>query len=214
MSEAIENKRESEAKLRGRPALGEEARAGLIAATSQILKEKGVAGLNARAVAKASGVAVGTIYKYFDDLPELVRHANAATYDAIHADQTRIVAAEAAKGGGVYEQLMAMARGYIDFVTAHQHEWASTLAFNAQQGDAPQWYRIKEASLMEIVEGVLKPLPKLKTREERLQVAMALWASVHGIVVITMAGGFQSHGADEAMAQIAIILKPVVAAYS
>lgn len=213
MSEAIDKQQEN-SKLRGRPALGDEARAAMIAAASAILASQGVAGLNARAVAKRAGVAVGTIYKYFDDLPELVRHANAATYDAIHADQSRIVAAEAAKGGGVYEQLMAMARGYIDFVTTHQHEWASTLAFNAQQGDAPQWYRIKEASLMELVEGVLKPLPKLKTRDERLQVAMALWASVHGIVVITMAGGFQSHGADEAMAQISIILKPVVAAYS
>ncbi len=212
MTQAIDKSNEI-AKARGRPALGDEARTALINATSSILVQKGSGGLTARAVASRAGVAVGTIYKYFDDLPELVRHVNAATYDAIHADQSKIVANAAAKGGGVYEQLMAMARGYIAFVEAHQHEWASTLAFNAQQDAAPQWYRVKEASLMGIVEGVLQPLPKLKSRQERLQVAMALWASVHGIVVITMAGGFQDSGADQALAQIAIVVEPVVRSF-
>lgn len=201
-------------KSRGRPALGDEAREALIEAASAILREEGVAKLGARAVAKRAGVAVGTIYKYFDDLTELVRHANAETYDKLAAFQLDVVEKERARGGGVYEQLLALARGYIAFVEANEHEWNATLSFNAQAGEAPQWYRIREASLLEIVEGVLKPLPRLKSRDERLQLAMALWSSVHGIITITMRGGFQAAGAEEAMAQVAIVVKPVVEAYS
>jgi len=203
----------SSGKVRGRPRLGEEAREGLIEAAGAVLAAEGYEKLGARAIAAKAGVAVGTIYKYFGDLDGLVRYANGQTYDDLHGFQSRVVAEAAAAGGDVYAQLMALAQGYLDFVEANWNRWTATLAFNSQQTEPPDWYRAKEFALLEIVVGVLEPLPGLQTRGERYRAAMALWASVHGIITVAMSGGFRTGGAEEAMRQAAIIVEPVVRRY-
>ncbi len=197
-------------KPRGRPRLGEEARQSLIDVTGALLATDGLEKLNARAIAARSGVAVGTIYKYFEDLDELVRYANGKTYDDLFAFQTKVVQEAAAKGGGVYEQLMALAEGYLDFVQANQNRWAANLTFNSKQETPPDWYRAKEGALLGVVEGVMRGIPDLGDQMARLQIAMALWSSVHGIITITISGGFAANGSQEAMEQIAIIVEPVV----
>ena len=198
------------AKPRGRPSLGEAARQDIIDAAADILTRQGLEKVNARAVAAQSGVAVGTIYKYFEDLDELVRYANGHTYDQLFAFQSTVVKEARQAGGGVYEQLMALARGYLEFVQANQNRWAAVLAFNSKQETPPDWYRGKEGALLGIVEGVMSGIPDLGDKVARLQIAMALWSSVHGIITITMTGGFAANGAQEAMEQMEIVVKPVV----
>lgn len=201
-------------KSRGRPALGEAAREALIDAACEMVEADGYEKLNARGLAAKSGVGVGTIYKYFSDLQELMRHANGRTYDELHAYQTEKVEAAAARGASVYEQLIALAEGYLEFVEQHQNRWMATLAFNSQQDEAPEWYRAKEVSLLEIVSNVLRPLPGLHDKAMRYRTAMALWASVHGIITVALTGGFQTRGRQEAMEQVRIVVDPVVRQYS
>ena len=210
MAKAKIKSAETPKKPRGRPSLGEGARQDIIEAAGDILAKQGLEKVNARAVAAQSGVAVGTIYKYFEDLDELIRFANGRTYDELFAFQTTVVEEARQAGGGVYEQLMALARGYLEFVQANQNRWSAVLAFNSKQETPPDWYRAKEGALLGIVEGVMSGIPNLGDKIARLQIAMALWSSVHGIITITMTGGFAANGAQEAMEQMEIVVKPVV----
>ena len=214
LAKALKKNGKTARRPRGRPKLGDAAREGLIDAAVKMVEETGYEKLNARGLAAASGVGVGTIYKYFEDLPELMRYANGRTYDLLHDFQTEKVAESAASGGGVEDQLMALAIGYLEFIEAHRNRWMATLAFNSSQDEAPEWYREKERGLLEIVAGVMEPLPRLKDRAQRYRTAMALWASVHGIILTLLTGGFLTRGAEEAMKQARIIIEPVVREYS
>jgi AcrR family transcriptional regulator len=191
---------------RGRPALAPEARETALKAASELLDEQGLAGMKARVIAKRSGLSVGSIYKLFGDIDDLIRVLNLQTYRDFAAHHQAALTRAQADGASLEQQLMALATAYVEFVEGNEARWLALLSFNRGQGTAPPDYAQVETQLYGMVESVMSQLPGLSEPAVCARTTRALWASVHGIVIITL----PSEGRDEVIDQIRMMVTAVV----
>ena len=89
-------------------------------ATLTVFESRGLAGLSMAAVAKAAGVATGTIYTYFDDKAALVR----AVHAAIRMGSARRMREAKPTRDRYPERLRAYVEAYFDDALAHEREFA------------------------------------------------------------------------------------------
>jgi AcrR family transcriptional regulator len=196
---------------RGRPALTDQHREAVLQAARDVLAAEGLGGLQARALARRAGLSVGSIYKLFGDIDELVRTLNRETHrefavhhraalDAISPDETDVMV-----------PLMALARAYIDFVIANERRWAAVLETSQRRaGPRPPDYSQSENALFGIVETVIKDVPGFADPAWRAKAARAMWASVHGIVSITLPNSRAEDPAADTLSQIELIIGAVI----
>lgn len=211
---AYERERIGEAPRRGpgRRGFDPEVRERVIAAAQSFMDEKGLDAVKARAIARETGIAVGSVYNLFGDLDELVRIVNGRTYDELYAIETAALEAARAVGEDPRRQMLALARAYLEFVAARQRRWQATLAFNrAQTAPPPRWYMEKELALFRIIEDAIAAFPGARDPARRRLTARALWASIHGIVTIAVADGFLMQPIDDVWEEIRIIVNAVAA---
>ncbi|XBQ15580.1 MAG: TetR/AcrR family transcriptional regulator [Oceanicaulis sp.] len=176
MDDAIRPKRR-----RGRPPLGPEHRERLIRATLHLLDRKGLEGLQARLIAAEAKLSVGSLYKLVGDIDDVAREAALQTYRALYDHETAIFAT--VKDRPVREQLLAMARGYVEFVSRHEKRWSAIIARRRAEGLRPEWYDAAETRMFSLItERLSEALPGALAEPDRLMAARALWAAVHGIV--------------------------------
>ena len=152
-----------------------------------IITESGLEGLKARIVAKAAGTSVGTLYNTFGPIEELARLINAETYDALHAHQSEALAAARERGASPREQLHALASAYFAWVEDHRRQWLATMEFNRSgRGEPPPWYTDRETALLGIVADAVSGFGGRRAPDELHRIAYALWASIHGIVSMSL----------------------------
>ena len=177
-----------------------------------IIDEAGLDGLKARIVAKAAGTSVGTLYNTFGPIEDLVRLINADTCDALHAHQSAALEAARAESDDARLHLHALADGYLDWVGAHQRQWLATLSYNRKRAEAPpDWYAARERALLDIVADALTGFSAQMSDEARATAAFALWASIHGIVSMSVGDGFRLQDGAAIRAQMAVIIDAVAA---
>lgn len=196
-----------EKRPRGRPRLGPEHREKVIAATLTLLEERGSAGLQARLIAKESGLSVGSLYKLVGDIDDIAQEANLRTFRELF--DILIHALQSAEGKSLHRQLMALARAYLDFVQAHPKRMEAIITFRANSGQPPDWYVKAEDDLFAILEDRLSELPGARDGERRFHAARAVWAAVHGIVTVTPIGSRAADPLEDAVSQLELVLKGV-----
>jgi len=202
-----EAQRDTTKRPRGRPRLGPEHREKVIAATLALLEEHGSDGLQARLIAKAAGLSVGSLYKLVGDIEDLAREANLRTFHELF--DALISALRAAEGESLHAQLMALARAYLDFVQAHPRRMEAIITFRRTSGAPPDWYEKAEDSLFAILEDRLGELPGAKSAERRFQAARAVWAAVHGIVTVAPLGSRAEDSHADVISQLELIMRGV-----
>ncbi|WP_417483428.1 TetR/AcrR family transcriptional regulator [Maricaulis sp.] len=205
-----ESARPDTPKPRGRPGLTEQDRGAALQAARKLLATVGLEGMQARAIAREAGLSVGSIYKLFGDIEALVRLLNLETHREFAAHHR--AALEAIDGGAVSAEarLMALARAYLDFVLANGRRWDAVLRTSRRgEGGRSADYVQSEEGLFAIVESVIADLPRFADPALRARAARALWASVHGIISVTLANSRASDPAADALAQIDLILGAV-----
>lgn len=67
-------------------ARSKEMRARILAATAQVLAERGYAGLSTNRVAAQAGVSVGSLYRYFEDRTDLLEHLRQQVTERVVVD--------------------------------------------------------------------------------------------------------------------------------
>jgi AcrR family transcriptional regulator len=198
-------------KPRGRPGLTGHDREAALQAARTLLAAEGLEGLQARAIARKAGLSVGSIYKLFGDIDALVRILNLETHREFAAHHRAALDAIAPAQTGVEARLMVLARAYLDFVLANGARWEAVLRGSRRvEGGRPPDYVQSEDGLFVIVESVIADLPGFADPLLRARAARALWASVHGIVSLTLANSRAGDPAADAMAQIRLILGAVI----
>ncbi|WP_091771894.1 TetR/AcrR family transcriptional regulator [Maricaulis salignorans] len=198
-------------KTRGRPGLTDQDREVALQAARVLLAEQGLNGLQARAIARKAGLSVGSIYKLFGDIDALVRFLNLETHQEFSAHHRAALAAISPDESDVETRLMVLARAYLDFVLANSARWEAVLHGSRRTDTSrPADYVQSEDNLFAIVESVIADVPGFAGPGQRARAARALWASVHGIVSLTLANSRGSDPAAEAMAQIGVILGAVI----
>ena len=192
---------------RGRPALAPEAREQALAAAGALLAEQGLNGMKARTIAERAGLSVGSIYKLFGDIDDLIRELNMITYRDFAEHHRQALERAALDPAEVHGRVMVLAKAYVDFVTAENARWRALLAFNRRQGGAaPQYYTDFEDELFRLVIDVLEAAPGLEDAALRETSARALWAAVHGIIGIVLPNASYDDPVATAMNQIEMVV--------
>lgn len=161
-----------------------------LALTSGIamMEEEGYRNFSARGVAGRMGYTVGTLYNLFENLDMFILHINARTLDEWYASLSSTLSAT--RG----DPVKALARGYITFAQRNYNRFLAL--FEHQVKDVPDWYRPKMQRLFELVETALKD--RVKDSKKARHLAKVLWASIHGITILSLSGKLEVVGADAA----------------
>lgn len=195
---------------RGRPALTQDQRQTALAAAGDLLAEVGPEGMKAREIAKRAGLSVGSIYKQFGDIDDLIRTLNLQTYQAFAEHHRSALDDVNAQTEDVLKRLMALARAYVGFVRDNGPRWRALLAYTRRTDiEQPAAYQAIEDELYGVVGAVLADLPGCVDADECRDAVEALWASVHGIVVLVVPDPAQPTDEARALAHI----ERVVGAY-
>ncbi len=148
-----------------------------LAAAQAIIAEKGMQGLNVRAVAARMGCSVGTIYNFFEGLEELVALVNGETLDALHD-----MLAQAPVTGRPDHDLHVVLDLYLKFVNERESSW--NLLFEERLPGAkgpPAWYVEKIERLFALLARILGPLFRPDQQVELGRAVRVLWISLHGV---------------------------------
>lgn len=163
-----------------------------------IIEEQGFSGLSTRGVAKRIGYTVGTLYHLFGSLDHFILHLNARTLDEWH---TMLTARVAAAGGS---KITSLALGYLEFSRRHPHRFMALFEHRMPGDIAPEWYKPKMAQLFTLVEDAI--LPEVNNPLKARHIAKALWASVHGIAILSLTRKLELVEADSAERLIETVL--------
>ena len=172
-----------------------------IAAGVSMIEEEGFAKFSARGVAARIGYTVGTLYHVFGSLDNFIMHINARTLDNWHQSLSRSVSASKS------DPVKSLAKGYLTFAKDNYNLFVTL--FEHQVKDVPEWYAPKMGQLFELVEHELQQRVSDKTKARHL--AKVLWASIHGITVLSLSGKLEVVGSDSAEKLMETVLKGLLA---
>lgn len=119
-----------------------------------VLDKRGLAGFSMAAVARAAGVATGTIYLYFENKEALLN----ALYIGMKAELSRQVFEAAAEGVVSRPAFEQMCIAYLKYVTGHRVD----LVFMREFGNSPHILEQSKA----MTSGTLRPLKELLERAQ------------------------------------------------
>ena len=160
-----------------------------ILAGQELLAESDFSGFSAREVARRIGYTVGTLYHVFGNYDAIVLHINAVTLDDLEAFLS--------EGRGKKRQGAAaikhLAARYEAFARRNYHRWSALFEHRLPpEMPLPAWYAEKVARIFSAVEA---PLTPLVGEEKAHHAARVLWASIHGICALGLAGKLDIVGA-------------------
>jgi AcrR family transcriptional regulator len=150
-----------------------------------ILDEEGLDGLTLRAVARAAGVSQTAPYRHFPDRRALMGAVAATGFrellDAMGA---------AMVGGRGRQGFKGVARAYVDFARANPSLYRVMFGAEvASTDDLPELAEVSRAALGFVQRGVEQlQAARLVKPGDAAQMAIALWASLHGLVLLILDG--------------------------
>lgn len=153
----------------------------VIEVSRNLLRDGGLAGLQARKIADASGCSVGTIYNLYGNLDTVIIATNTGTLGDLREALVKV----ADSSDSLAQRLEAVAIAYLDFAVERNNEWRAVFEHRfAEKTVVPDWYRETQTELFAIVEKILVPV--VVDPVERQEAARALFAAVHGIVALAL----------------------------
>lgn len=176
-------------RIRNKRGEGEQLRADLLAAASELLDVSGDAeGLSVRAVTGRAGVSHTALYLHFDDVEQLTRAVKIRCFDALGE---ALGSARDAAGSDPMTRLRAMARAYLSYAQEHPGHYALLYhAYRMQPLDHPPVPEVLDAgmaTLRTLLEAVAACLDRGVDDEEVRDVALTLWLALHGRVGVSHA---------------------------
>ncbi|MGH6836683.1 MAG: TetR/AcrR family transcriptional regulator [Methylocella sp.] len=141
----------------------------------------GLQSLKARNIAAEAGCAVGAIYNVFDNLDELILRVGSRTLSLLEAALVGTSLAQPRQSPA--EELVPLARAYLDFARMHKMRWRALFEHRMAGGRAvPAWFTEDQNRLFLVLEAPLAGLAPRLSSEARALLARTLFSAVHGIV--------------------------------
>ena len=155
-----------------------------LTAAREIVVADGHRALTARNVAERIGYSAGTLYNLFANLDELFLHLNGSTLEQLHDDLASL-----RPSGNPEADLHALLDRYLAFTAAQPQLWALIFEHRLPAGmDLPDWYQGKVDRVLALLEEALSPLFNAGQEAQKKESARVLWASLHGIWSLAIAG--------------------------
>jgi AcrR family transcriptional regulator len=164
-----------------------------------IIEAQGLAALSARKVAGRIGYTVGTLYRVFEHLDDLIIQVNARTLAELNAALDRAVA----DCQDAERCLHALTHAYIDFAIRHTTRW-SALYEHGMAADIrlPDHYTGQIAGMYGRLEGLLQSLAPQRSPADRARAARGLWGGVQGVCMLGLSDKLDM-GRIEGMPEVA-----------
>lgn len=152
-----------------------------IDAARAIISQEGIEGVSARKVAQKIGYTVGTLYQSFENIHDLVLHANAFTLSELLTELE-----DAYMGSREPQQrLVKIAEAYLRFANNHERQWAAVFRHTLPRGYLmPDWYQARIDALFALVENALRALAPKRSRQSIQLASRALFSGVHGVCIL------------------------------
>jgi AcrR family transcriptional regulator len=180
----------------------EELAALVVGAAEKLARREGLRGVVMRRIAAEIGYSAGSIYNAVGDLDTVVLRVNARTLERLRADLAGLV--DPARPA--IQNALAVADGYLDFVTRQPRLWGLILEHALPQGSAfPDWYEKALAATTNLVDEVLKPL--VANEDERRRAVATLWASLHGLASLSTSGKLAMVDTDDPRAMAHLLIR-------
>jgi AcrR family transcriptional regulator len=155
----------------------------ILEASTDLIKEHGLAGLSAREIARRINYSPGTLYNSFDNLDDLVLTIEGRLLDSLMEALAALPEEKDAK-----QRVHLLANRYLKFASDNPKLWNLLFEHHIPQSQAmPDWYRQKLEAVMGRVEGVLAPVAGGLDEAHLRRSARVLWASVHGLSSLSAA---------------------------
>lgn len=166
----------------------------VVTAAEEIAAAEGLAGVTMRRVAAAVGYAPNSIYHAVGDMDEVILRLNARTLDLLCWSLRRCLAGTITPEAAVD----AIVEGYVAFVRRHPGLWSAIVDYVRRgKGPFPDWYQTALSKPLDLVDEVLAPF--FPDPADRRRSTAVLWASLHGIMSLTLSGKLGVVTGDEAL---------------
>ena len=184
----------------------EELKEMVIDIAEQMIDAYGIAGLSTRKIATEMGYTVGTIYLIFKNLDELITEVNLRTLRQLEREISEMVQGES----DPQSSISIIARTYLNYARTRTRRWR--VVFDHQLGGDevfPNHYHQQVAHLFALIEAPLREMHQGASDTEIVKEARALWASVHGLAMLTVGEKLNPNDA-EAEEVLDLILNRIV----
>lgn len=175
-----------------------------IDATRAIIAQEGIEGVSARKVAQQIGYTVGTLYQSFENIHDLILHANAFTLSEMLAELE--LSYNAARDP--MQRMIRLAETYLQFAEQYQHQWAAVFRHSLPNGYVmPDWYQARIDALFALMENGVRTLAPKRSRQSIQGASRTLWSGVHGICILHTGNKLFSHQIASAQSLVHSLVK-------
>ncbi|MEO9875422.1 MAG: WHG domain-containing protein [Anderseniella sp.] len=159
----------------------------LLDAAAKRISMHGLDALRARDVTNDAGCGLGTIYKCFADLDDLIIHVNSVTLSRL-----KLALTEASRDRtDPVDVLKALAFTYVEFAQRHSQLWRALFEHRLPEGQqVPEWYQLENTALLGFITQPVSALEPGLTDQQLASRSRTLFAAIHGVVSISLEGRF------------------------
>lgn len=179
----------------------------LIAAGLEVLAEQGAEALNLREVARRAGVSHAAPYRHFADKTALIE---AIAEDGFHRLWAALERANTRPAKNTSQKLIALGLAYVRFALEHADHFRVMFSSARNPEANPSLYVESKAGfhiLIEVLQAGQASGDLIK--DDPLDQAKALWATMHGIAVLLIDNQFADAGPDLAKYADAVVKRSI-----
>jgi AcrR family transcriptional regulator len=159
----------------------EEIQSMAINATRSLIAVEGIEGVSARKVAQEIGYTVGTLYQNFENIHELILHANAFSLTQLLKQLEAVYETEPR---ALY-RVVLLANSYLDFGQNHERQWNAIFRHTLpREFCMPDWYQARIDALFSVIERAVRELAPERDKKQIQLASRTIWSGVHGICLL------------------------------
>lgn len=159
----------------------------ILKAAEKRIKNHGLEALRARDITNDAGCGLGTIYKCFSDLDDVIIHVNSLTLARLKKHLNAAVKDISTP----LEVLKALAIAYLDFAERNHQLWTALFKHVLPEGQPiPEWHRLENEDLLMRIERPVSALEPELDQDALAARSRTYFAAIHGIVTIALEDRF------------------------
>lgn len=179
----------------------------IIAATLELVRQKGADKVTARQIATAVGYTPGMLYSVFINLQDIFLHVNQLGLCELHS----LCATALQKSSKPEDAIEAMGLAYMRFAEERTHQFDLMFTRHIQHPDiAPPGLSNQIRTLFELVEAELRLLNEDATDDAVKLAARALWSGVHGTAALQLSDQLYLDSPNAAQEIVRILIRSFI----
>ncbi len=161
----------------------------ILKAAEKRIEKHGLEALRVRDVTHDAGCGLGTIYKCFADLDDVIIHVNSITLVRLRGHLSQAVNGIEAP----IDVLKTLAISYLDFAENNINLWSALFKHTLPEGQSiPQWHKLENEELLREIEAPVSTLEPALDKNQLAARSRTYFAAIHGIVTLALEDRFVS----------------------